>query len=192
MNTKVCVLASVMSLGLFSFQKIEGYNFRGDKPHSRATMQQRSIDGRSSVQNQWDARSRSGQEWVDSFNVSGEDSQAVKINSEVDDYMPKDNAMLKGKRFKSSLQESSDNRLRYEKFGRKSVSGTRSVVRHPMKGDDVWRFEGSENSRDGIVAKLFRPEGSNQDLNVVPYRGEFYSRGGKPFTIDPGLIGRWR
>jgi len=38
----------------------------------------------------------------------------------------------------------------------------------------------------------FLPKGSNERLSLIPYRGEFYSKGGKPFSIDPGLIGRWR
>ncbi len=32
---------------------------------------------------------------------------------------------------------------------------------------------------------------SNEDLNLKPFRGKFYSRGGRPFAIDPGLLKRW-
>ena len=49
---------------------------------------------------------------------------------------------------------------------------------------------GSHNNGQNL--KQFRPKSSNERLSLVPYRGEFYSNGGKPFSIDPGLIGRWR
>lgn len=32
----------------------------------------------------------------------------------------------------------------------------------------------------------------NEDLPVKPYRGEFYTQGGRAFAVDPGLLGRWK
>jgi hypothetical protein len=32
---------------------------------------------------------------------------------------------------------------------------------------------------------------SNEELSLKPFRGKFYSRGGRPFAIDPGLLKRW-
>jgi len=49
-----------------------------------------------------------------------------------------------------------------------------------------------ENYSSDRQMQQFLPKGSNERLSLIPYRGEFYSKGGKPFSIDPGLIGRWR
>lgn len=49
-----------------------------------------------------------------------------------------------------------------------------------------------QNYSSDSQMQQFRPKGSNERLSLIPYRGEFYSKGGKPFSIDPGLIGRWR
>lgn len=38
-------------------------------------------------------------------------------------------------------------------------------------------------------AKFHNP---NEDLAVKPYRGEFYTQGGRAFAVDPGLLGRWK
>ena len=35
-------------------------------------------------------------------------------------------------------------------------------------------------------------EGSNSSLQLKPYRGRFYSKGSKPFVLDPGLMQRWK
>ena len=58
--------------------------------------------------------------------------------------------------------------------------------------DQNWRHQGSFANDQDQISKNFRPKGNNLDLLVTPYKGEFYSRGGKPFSIDPGLLGRWK
>ena len=58
--------------------------------------------------------------------------------------------------------------------------------------DQNWRYQKTIPMENIAMTKNFQPKGNNQDLTVVPYRGEFYSRGGKPVAIDPGLLGRWK
>ena len=55
-----------------------------------------------------------------------------------------------------------------------------------------WRFQGSTSRFEDKILNNFRPKGNNLNMVVVPYKGEFYNRGGKPFSIDTGLLGRWK
>ncbi len=78
-----------------------------------------------------------------------------------------------------------------------NLDGSNYSVKHSMNAakeswDKNWRYQKTAPMENIAMTKNFQPKGNNQDLTVVPYRGEFYSRGGKPFAIDPGLLGRWK
>jgi len=62
---------------------------------------------------------------------------------------------------------------------------------HPMRGK-ASRGSHQAPSHPEASSRKAKFHNPNEDLAVKPYRGDFYTQGGRAFAVDPGLLGRWK
>lgn len=62
---------------------------------------------------------------------------------------------------------------------------------HPMRGK-ASRGSHQAPSHPEASSRKAKFHNPNEDLAVKPYRGEFYTQGGRAFAVDPGLLERWK
>ena len=179
MNEKITGCATLI-LSTFINVQVESYNFRSEyRPAKSVETQKHGIsDTRSSVEHKY---------------LKGSDHQMIPIKKSRAKFDRR--GMMPHERGPQRVNLSSEPARRDNRFNQNA----KHPSNHTKYSDDIsqsthknWRFEGSANDIQQKVSRDFIPRGNNLDLLTTPYKGEFYSRGGKPFAIDPGLLGRWK
>lgn len=186
MNYKILILCLSGFMSLSTMVQVESYNFRSAhrsmksaESHKSIKSQKRmSVERKKYQENQGnnvfhhkDSSNRVGGSLVDSRGLMPHERNTVRRNLNI-----RENS-VHGKSKPVETFRKND--------GVYSAESSQSLDRN-------WRFQRSVDAGQIEVSQNFRPKGNNVDLLVVPYKGEFYSRGGKPFSIDPGLLGRWK
>ena len=171
---------ATLILSAFINVQVESYNFRSEyRPAKTVETQEHRILGTSSP--------------VEHKYLKGSDDQMIPVKKSRAKFDRR--GMMPHERSPQRTNLSSELRKR----GNRSHQNANYHSSHDKYSDEIsqsthknWRFQGSANDIKEKVSRDFIPRGNNLDLLTAPYKGEFYSRGGKPFAIDPGLLGRWK
>ncbi|GEM_PF-1838553 len=118
----------------------------------------------------WNARPRRPQPSKTPFAVSEREVSRNMVRNTLERL--RDKPLENGSGFASFMTESNLN--------------TSTPVSRPKNVSSHYRRERNQ----GRILK--NPENSNSSLQLRPYRGRFYSKGSKPFVLDPGLAQRWK
>ena len=186
MTSKNFILCLIGFLSAFVTVQVEGYNFRSANRSMASVENQRYI--KSDKKDFSQDRQSIKDKVVHELATKGPSVQRYKSSVDNRGLMPHEKSGLRRNlNFKRSSGVSIS-----EKIDNHQISGSGYSDKLSQPLDQNWRHQGSFASGQDQISKNFRPKGNNLDLLVAPYKGEFYSRGGKPFSIDPGLLGRWK
>ena len=172
-------------ISLFITVQVEGYNFRSAHRSMNSVEYQRyknpdkmaNFDHKQGMKDKYDSR-------VDLLDSS---IQRNEVSIDNRGLMPHEK-----NRMKRNIDFNQSGRTLRDRVQNYKTTGVVNSNELAQQADHNWRYQGSIADDSSQISKNFRPKGNNVDLSVVPYKGQFYSRGGKPFSIDPGLLGRWK
>lgn len=186
MTCKNLIPCLIGFLSIFVTVQVEGYNFRSANRSMASVENQRYInsDKKDFSEDRQNIKGKVEYELV----AKGPSAQRYKSSVDNRGLMPHEKSSLR----RNLNSERVSGIHISEKNDNHQLSGSSYLGKLSQQLDQNWRHQGSFANDQDQISKNFRPKGNNLDLLVTPYKGEFYSRGGKPFSIDPGLLGRWK